>query len=151
MILDGGGGTVLRQSRPVAEGGEVTLPTVPPGVFRLAVQGPGTVLRHATLEVPGGPLELVLAPAGQLDVQVPDLAASAAVAALELVGPDRQPWIGLDPYGSLVSTWRVVGGRAAVEGCPPGLWSLRVTGADGQTWSGTATAFPGTRTTIELR
>ncbi len=151
VILDGGGGTVLRQSRPVTDRGEVSLPTVPHGVFRLVVQSPGTVLRQATLEVPGGPLELVLEPAGQLDVQVPDLAASNAVAALELVGPNRQPWIGLDPYGRLVATWRVVGGRASVEGLPPGLWSLRVTGVDGQSWGGTATALPGTRTTVELR
>ncbi len=151
VILDAADHPFLRQSRPVADDGRVELPAIPAGVFRVLAQSPGTVLADAMLEVPGEPLTLVLEPAGQLDVRVPALAASDAVATLELSGPNQQPWMGLDPYGQPVAAWRLIGGRATLEGVPAGLWSLSVTAADGQTWHGSAAAVPGARSAVELR
>lgn len=150
-IMDANGSAFLRESRPVEEDGKVALLTMPEGAFRVFVQSPGTVALHTTLEVPGEPQVLTLELAGLLDVRVPDLFTSGAVATLELVDPNGQPWVGLDPYGQPVAAWRLVGGRATVEGVPAGPWSLRVTSTDGQTWNGAVEAVPGTRSAVELQ
>ena len=150
-VVGADGVASLRQSRGVDADGRVTLHTIPEGSFQVYVQSPGTTVLQGTLEVPGEPLALTLEEAGQLEVRVPDLITSDAVATLELIGADQQPWVGLDPYGQVVDTWALVGGRAIVEGVPAGLWSLRVTTADGKTWSGYANAVAGTRSGVELR
>lgn len=148
-VFDSAGNVFLREGRPVDQNGRVSLPRVPHGIFQVLVESPGMVPADATLEVPGEPVELTLEQAGQLEIQVPDLLTSDAVATLELVGP--RPWIALDPYGLPVSEWPVVAGRATVTGVPAGLWSIRVTAANGQTWSGSADAVPGKRLAVDLR
>ena len=144
------GKLLLRESRPVESDGSVLLPTIPHGLFRLIVQSPGTVASHATLRVPSEPMALTLEPAGLVEVRVPDLVTTELVAYLELHDADQQPWASLDPYGQLVSTWRLVGGRATLEGVPAGLWSVRVTTPDGQSWAGSLTAVAGSHTVVEL-
>lgn len=150
-VLDAGGGALLRESRPVEADGRLTLPKVPPGVFQLVIRSPGSAPRRVTLEVPGDALRLVLEPAGLIDVRVPDLVLSDAVATLELLGPDGRPFVSLDPYGMPTAAWRVVGGKARVEGVPGGRWSLRVTALDGQTWEGAVDAVSGAPVSVELR
>jgi hypothetical protein len=143
VVVDAGGTPLLRQSRGVDPEGLVHLPTVPPGSWQLLVTAPGAAPTGVAVQVPGEPVPLRLDPAGTLDVQVPALGTSDLLAWLRLLGPDRRPFLGLDPESGITDSWRLVGGRVRVEGVPPGLWTLEVVAADGQSWWGSASSVAG--------
>jgi hypothetical protein len=90
--------------------------------------------------VPSEPLALTLAPAGRLKVRVPALTTSDLTATLRLLSADGKPFWTLGPGGRIEQQWTVIGGQATLDGLPAGAWTLQVEAADGQRWTGSATA-----------
>jgi hypothetical protein len=103
-----------------------------------------------TATVPGEPLAVALEPAARLAVRVPSLAASDLVATLTLFGAGGEPYRGFDELVGLRESWPLVAGRAVVDRLPAGPWALRVTTADGRSWSATTATAPGVEVEINL-
>ncbi|MEM7351632.1 MAG: carboxypeptidase-like regulatory domain-containing protein [Acidobacteriota bacterium] len=136
-ITDGGGRTVLAESRNLEADGSVRFPTVPPGRWDVLVSAPGAATRRLSAELPGEPIELTLNPAARLRVRVPALMEPHLRATLTLDDANGQPLESLDPMTSVPATlWPVTGGIALVDGVPPGAWTARVESTDGQSWIG---------------
>lgn len=108
--------------------------TVPAGRFEIMVSAPGSVLERATVTVPSEAVPFVLAPAARFEVRVPRLATSDLLATLHLLGPDGRPLRTLDAGRGWKDEWILTTGQPRVEGVPAGVWTLRVTAADGQVW-----------------
>ncbi|HEX9730512.1 MAG TPA: carboxypeptidase regulatory-like domain-containing protein, partial [Thermoanaerobaculia bacterium] len=149
-VYDAGGGLLLLESRDVDAEGVARLPTVPPGTWRLVVSAPGASAAALTATVPGEPLAVALEPAARLAVRVPSLAASDLVATLTLFGAGGEPYRGFDELVGLRESWPLVAGRAVVDRLPAGPWALRVTTADGRSWSATTATAPGVEVEINL-
>jgi hypothetical protein len=141
----------VAESRPVDSQGAALLATVPPGAWTVWVSAPGAALVKTAVTVPGEPVAVVLPDAGRLDLRVPALASSDQVASLALLAPDRTPLSALAPDGALLQQWPVVGGKALVEGVPPGAWTVLVTAPDGRTFTGAAALAAPADTAVTLQ
>jgi len=138
QVRDAAGGTVLAETRQANPEGEIEL-SLPPGSWTLYLRADGGALATAGLVVPAAePLALTLAPAGKLNVRVPALVTSDQIGTVRLIGPDQQPFWTIGPGGATVQQWRLVGGKAVLDGVPAGTWILQVEAPDGQRWQGTA-------------
>lgn len=140
QVRDAAGAAVLAETRsPREPGGLFELSTLPPGAWTLLVAADGGAVARASLTVPSEePVVVTLPPAGRLSVRVPALLASDLIGTVRLLGPDHQPFWTLGPGGNVLRQWPLAGGKAAVEGVPPGAWTVQVETPDGQRWQGTA-------------
>ena len=137
-VLDSAGQPLFQESRGVDEHGKAWLASVPAGRWRLWITAPGAVPTSLTVEVPGQAVPVVLSAAGRLAVRVADLAQTDLIATLSLFGSDGRSFRGLDVATGFRDSWQLVGGRATVEGIPPGTWTVHVVAADGRLYSGSA-------------
>jgi len=81
---------------------------------------------------------VTLPPAGRLNVRVPALLSSDRIGTVRLLGQNGQTFWTLGPGGIAVQQWPLAGGKAVVEGLPPGNWTVQVETPDGQRWQGSA-------------
>jgi len=124
--------------------GRLHLASLAPGTWSVRVSAPGTAPAQLEVTVPGDPVAVVLSPAARLQVRVPELMESDAAAALRLFDAAGNPFWNLGPTGSFQGEWQLARGVGTVDGVPSGLWTLRVTAADGGTWQTQVTvADPG--------
>ncbi|MFL6198305.1 MAG: carboxypeptidase regulatory-like domain-containing protein [Thermoanaerobaculia bacterium] len=145
-------GTLAQTFTPRGVEGVVELSTLPPGAWTLLVGADGGASVTANLMVPSEePLAVTLPPAGRLNVRVPALLSSDLIGTVRLLGQDGQPFWTIAPGGTVVQQWPLAGGKAVVEGVPPGSWTVQVETPDGQRWQGaTVTAgAPEAAVTIE--
>lgn len=140
QVRDAAGGTVLAETRRSTEPGLFEITMLPPGSYTLILRADGGALVTAPLTVPAAePLPLTLAPAGRLSLRVSDLVTSDLLGTVRLFGPDRQPFWTIAPGGAAVQQWRLLGGKAFIDGLPAGTWTIQVEMPDGQRWEGAAT------------
>jgi len=141
----------LTERLPVGEEGRVRLATLPPGSWALLVSAPGAAVTSVPAAVPGPPVSVILPPAAPLRVRVPALLRSGLIASLAILGRDGQPLQAVDPASGLPArAWRVAGGSALVDGVPAGVWTLRVSAADGQVWQREATTSGLAETRVDV-
>lgn len=140
QVRDMAGGTALAETHsPRGAEGIFELSSLPPGAWTLLVGADGGAVATASLMVPTEePVAVTLPPAGRLNVRVPALVSSDLIGTVRLLGQDQQPFWTLGPGGNVVQQWPLAGGKAAVEGVPPGSWIVQVETPDGQRWQGTA-------------
>lgn len=133
------GEVLLAESRPTDPSGLLELPMLPPGTWEYRLRADGTALAAGMLLVPSEPQTVTLQPAGRLFVRVEPLVISETHGTLRLSGLDGQPFRTLALGGSLEESWVLVDGKALLDGVPAGTWTVQVTAADGQAWTGTVT------------
>ena len=139
QVRDTAGRTALAETRSPREDGIFELSTLPSGSWTLLVRADGNAVATVSLAVPSDePVEVTLAPAGRLNVRVPALLPSELIGTVRLLGVDQQPFWTLGPGGSVIQQWPLAGGKAIVEGVPPGSWIVQVETPDGQRWQGAA-------------
>jgi hypothetical protein len=93
---------------------------------------------------------VVLPAGGALRLTVPELESAPAAARATLVGPSGQPYRQVEWGGRVVTVTTLRGGRGAVSGLEPGLWTVDVTADDGRAWQGQARVTAGTTTDVTL-
>ncbi len=91
-----------------------------------------------------------LQPACALDVTVPSLVASAAVATATITSADGRPFRAVSRYSEPRSQWRLDAGRLRVDDLPPGGWTVSVSTSDGKSFSGTAQTTPAAAASLTL-
>ncbi|HWN44317.1 MAG TPA: carboxypeptidase regulatory-like domain-containing protein [Thermoanaerobaculia bacterium] len=139
QVRDMAGATALTETHTPHEAGIFELSKLPPGTWTLIVAADGGAVATASLVVPSEELvELTLPPAGQLNVRVPALLASDLIGTVRLLGQNGQTFWTLGPGGDAVQQWPLAGGKAVVDGVPPGSWIVQVETPDGQRWQGAA-------------
>ena len=132
MVRGADAGVLLAEPRPTSAEGKVRLSTVPPGDWEVLVSAVGGALTASRATVPADGVSLVLPPAGRLRVQVPGLRTSTRVASLSLLGAGGARFIAIDLAArGLRDRWPLVGGAAAVDGVPAGVWTVEVETPDG--------------------
>ncbi len=149
-VLDPGGRAVVSGSFATGENGRVRLSTVPTGSWDLLVGASGSGTASLRVSAPGGPVLVALPPACTLDVSVPGLEGSQAVATATVTGADGRPFRELARYDDPRGQWRLTAGRVRIEDLPPGTWTVSVSASDGRTWNGSAQTTPGTPTPLTL-
>ncbi len=138
MVSAADRGILLVEPRPVGADGILRLPKVPPGDWEILVSASHGALSTVRATVPGDSPAIILPPAGLLQVRIPELERSTAIADLSLRGANGEPLREIDLAArAFREHWKVVGGRVQVEAVPPGLWALRVEAPDGRVWSRT--------------
>ena len=102
------------------------------------------------VEVPGPVRDVALQRAARIEVEVPELIGTTALANLEVFDAAGRPFprMGGNQFSML---WSVEAGRGAVEGLPPGQWTLRARTLDGRAWSGGAVTQAGATTQARLQ
>jgi len=145
-----GGEVVAAGNLETAENGAVRFTEVPPGAFELLVAAPGTVTVALPVVSPGRAGPVVLPAGGALRLIVPELESAPAPARATLVGPSGQPYRQVEWGGRVVTVTTLRGGRGAVSGLEPGLWTVDVTADDGRAWQGQARVTAGTTTDVTL-
>ncbi len=149
-VLDAGGRSVLGGGYATGENGRLRLSTVPPGSWDLLVGAGGSATLSMRASAPGGPIPVQLSPACVLDVRVPALEGSSAVATATVTGADGRPFRTLSRYSEPRTQLRLDAGRLRVDDLPPGSWAVSVSASDGKTWGGTAQTAPGAPATLTL-
>jgi hypothetical protein len=99
---------------------------------------------------PGGPIPVSLPPSCALEVRVPSLEGSQAVATATVTGADGRPYRELGWFNDPQSQWRLAAGRVRIDALPPGAWTVSVSASDGKTWRGTAQTAAGTTAALTL-
>jgi hypothetical protein len=140
--------------RSVGADGRLELDMLQPGDFELIVQGTGFGGSRAAavrlpVRVPSGEMDVVLPYAASLEVLVPELRESVAVALLTVAGANGRPFTSFGA-GSLRSGFRVERGRVEVGSLPPGAWTLEAATSDGRRWQGTVAVQEGERASVVL-
>jgi hypothetical protein len=150
-VLDPAGRAVVSGSFATGENGRVRLSTVPSGSWDLLVGANGSGTASLRASSPGGPVPVALPPACTLDVAVPGLEGSSAVATATVTGADGRPYREVAWYDEPRSQWRLSGGRVRIEDLPPGAWTVSISASDGQKWRGTAQTAPGAAAVLTLQ
>ena len=148
-VLDPAGGTLLSGRYSTGENGSVRLTSVPPGTWDVLASAGGSATSSFTATAPGSANRVDLPPATALDVVVPDLVGTGAVATVKLTGADGRPYRTVAWFGSTNSEWRMTDGRVEFRTLPPGSWTVQVSAADSR-WEGTATTSTGAPATLSL-
>jgi hypothetical protein len=150
-VLDSGGRAVVSGSFATGENGRVRISTVPPGSWDLLVGASGSATASLRASAPGVPVPVALPPACTLDVRVPGLEASQAVATATIAGTDGRPYREVSWYDEPRSQWRLSAGRVRIDDLPPGAWTVSVSASDGRTWRGTAETTPAAPASLTLQ
>jgi hypothetical protein len=136
--------------RPDPRSGLFEVSGIADGSWSMLVGSGGMGSVWLDVEVPGPVRDVVLQPAARIEVEVPELTGTTALATLEVFDATGRPFpsMGGNQYSLL---WRVEAGRGAVEGLPSGQWTLRALTLDGRTWSGGAVTQPGVTARARLQ
>lgn len=148
--FDGSGHLLVNDTRRVSDRGFVYFGQIPAGVWNLLVSAPGAAPAWVTAEVPGSNPEVVLPPAAPLVVRVPALMQADATGTLTVAGENGDPFFQVDPTGEIQSQWTLSAGLVTLSDVPAGIWSLRVDGAQGETWLGTVVTDGRTPSQVNL-
>ena len=146
-LLGPAGELLWTEERPVGEGGEVRLDTLPEGTWEMVVGGHGLGSVRASVRSPGGRTPVVLEPAARLEVMVPDLEGEPVVAILSVRDASGREF--QSPL-TLGARREVNWGRGLVGDLPAGTWTVEATAPDGRAWAGVGTTAAGAQTRVEL-
>jgi hypothetical protein len=83
-------------------------------------------------------------------VRVPALMQADATGTLTVAGENGDPFFQVDPTGEIQSQWTLSAGLVTLSDVPAGIWSLRVDGAQGETWLGTVVTDGRTPSQVNL-
>lgn len=133
-VIDAAGRLMRSEGHALAEDGSAHFSTLPPGSWDLLVTAEGGAAARVSATVPGPALDVVLAPASRLEVRVPSLAESEALASVTLTGADGKPFQVVESSGALRRSWDIVAGSGEVPDVPIGAWRVAVTSPDGRAW-----------------
>jgi len=149
--LDGDGRLLLQRSlQPRGPEGRFPLPSLPAG-SRVVLYADGAAFFEVAAAQFQEGATVTLPPGSTLQVQTPtDSSGSDGTGQLHLTAPDGSPFAPA-LFGMLIDHWPLNGGSARVPGLTAGAWSYRLTLADGRSWEGTFTAFPGRAVTLNLQ
>lgn len=142
-VLDTAGRSMASGTYPVGENGRVRVSSVPPGTWEIVLDAPEAAPAVVSVTAPGHAGRVVLPPAGALRVRVPGLASDRTAATVTLTGADGRPFRLLGWNGGVRSSFDLHGGIWAQDRLPVGSWEVRVSTADGRSWTGRATVTPG--------
>ena len=126
--------TILRP----AGGAEAHWADAPPGQWKLVAWDSTGACTRLPVSIPGPPVEVVLPVLAMLEVSVPELHGEGTGAILRLYDEDGQPVSSRACATPGRSEWPgIVIGRFYAHGLQPGTYEVRVSAADGRTWSET--------------
>ncbi len=149
-VLDAAGKAVASGSYPVGENGRVRVSTIPAGTWELLLDSPGAAPTSVSITAPGNAGRVILPPAGGLRIQVPGLSGARTAATVALTGAGGRPFRALEWSGGVKTSFELDSGSRRFERLPPGVWEVRVTAADGRTWTGKANVAPGVTAEVVL-
>lgn len=148
--FDSSGRKVLTDTRVPTDSGFVHFEQFPAGTWNLLVSAPGAAPKRLTAEVPGVVPGVILSQAAPLTVRVPALREAGAAGSITLSLPGGDPFYQVEPGGDVRSRWTVSAGLVTLPDVPAGVWSVRVDGARGGTWLGTAVTDGRTPSQVSL-
>ncbi len=148
--FDSSGRKVLTDTRIPTGRGFVHFEQLPAGNWNLLVSAPGAAPKWITAEVPGSAPGVILSHAAPLTVRVPALMEAGAAGSLTLTLPGGGLFLQVEPGGDIRSRWTVSAGLVTLPDVPAGVWSVRVDGARGGTWVGTAVTDGRTPSQVSL-
>lgn len=136
--FDAAGNKRFTDTRYLTDRGYVSFEQLPAGTWNLLVSAEGGAPAWISVTAPGYEPGVVLSHAAPLVVRVPALMEAGAAGTLTLAGEDGEPFFQVEPGGAIRSQWTVSAGLVTLTNVPAGVWSVRVDGARGGTWIGTA-------------
>jgi hypothetical protein len=145
-----GTGAIVNGNFATGERGSVRLSTVPAGRWELLVSASGSAVTQVAVQAPGPVVPIALSPGTRLSIHVPELAASAQIGTVRIVGSNSQPFRSLGWSGQPQTSWPLRGGRIEIGSLPPGIWTVSVDTYDGARWGGTITTSPTATASLTL-
>jgi hypothetical protein len=147
-------GTIVhdRFHQPSADG-TVELRGLPLGVLTFLIAEPLGAPAEISLENAREPLTspplIVLPAAGELRLSVREMTTRPGAAILQLFDASGRP-LRHPESGGVVDRWPVHGGHLSMRNVPAGIWTARVSGPDGEVWSGIITVEAGKPVELSL-
>lgn len=149
-FLQGG----VRQAGGTFQGddsGQFVVDVVPDGSWQMVLSSNGFAAVEMPVTTPRDePLTLQLQREGLLDIEVPALTDAGVEATVEIFDGQGQPFRGVSWGIEGGSSPTLRNGRRRVRELTPGVWTVRVSAADGQSWQEQVTVVAGSPQTLVL-